>query len=142
MAIIDSQIGDILTDLTTSCRVNFFEMGAILDKSHTMTSDLTEAAISKLLKRLQSADERGPPPQSKLSIGWKIRANFKNQVIFQKKFQLTWYETTFMMCKTPLFSATMSLETSSGCQDSAMMGELKVIVSILRPVIASQRATV
>ena len=49
-------MGDILTDLMTSCLVCFLATGAILERSHTMTSDLTAADINVLLYNDQSAD--------------------------------------------------------------------------------------
>ena len=78
MATAASVDGDILTDLMTSCLVCLLATGAILDRSQMITSDRTAAATSRLLYRDQSAEERGPLPQSKLKIGYgkkKIKIN-------------------------------------------------------------------
>ena len=63
-----------------------------------------DVAINRLLYKLQSAESNGPFPQSRLKMGW--------------------YETMLNKCNIPLFSATINLETSSGCHETAMTADL------------------
>ena len=54
---------------TTSCGNFFLEIGAIFEVSNIVNSDLTTAAIKRLLERLQSAESKGSAPQKRLAIG-------------------------------------------------------------------------